>query len=179
MRKPVFIAAHVFFLLMFAAAVPMSIRAADEQLENRLKAAFLLNFAKFTRWPKDVSTTSEFKLCLVGDNPLGGAADELAGKIVNGRPISIEVVKDVSIIRPCNTVFLSRLAKGDTSKLIDAVSGHSRLTVSDREGFAAQGGIIELRIFNNRLGFIINNTRAKQDDISLSASLLNLAHEVL
>lgn len=179
MQRFFFITALLLFLLSFMAALPAASRAADEQLEYKLKAAFLLNFAKFTRWPEADSETSKFRLCLVGSNPLGGAANGLSGKLVGDRPIEVTVLESISGVGACDMVYLSRSDEGKTAELLTAAGGQSRLTVSDRQDFAAQGGIIELRVFNDRLGFIINNTRAKQDGLSLSASLLDLAQEVL
>ncbi|MDJ0621785.1 MAG: YfiR family protein [Desulfocapsaceae bacterium] len=179
MRRPFSITALFFLLLILTAAVPLSARAADEQLENKLKAAFLLNFAKFTTWPEDITGSSEFGLCLVGTNPLGGSAEQLSGKLIGQKPIELRMIKKIADVGLCEMIYISPSAEGGMAELIAALGGPSRLTVSDREGFAAQGGIIELRIFDNRLGFIINNTRAKEDGLSLSASLLDLAKEVL
>ena len=53
------------------------------------------------------------------------------------------------------------------------------LTVSDIPGFAAKGGVFEFRTRDGRLAFVINNTRARASGIQVSASLLNLALEVL
>lgn len=177
MRRPVFFITLLLFLL-----TPAGFTSADggeKEVVNRLKTAFLLNFAKFTRWPEQVASTEEFRLCLVGTDPLGGAAQDLKGKVVDGRAISIEVLEDFAGFVPCDLVYICSTDAADTTELLAALGGNSRLTVSDRKGFAASGGIIELRIFNNRLGFIINNTRAKEAGLSLKASLLDLALEVL
>lgn len=179
MRRLFSITVLLFVLLILVAAEPSTLRAAEAPLEYKLKAAFLLNFAKFTRWPEKESKTNTFNLCLVGADPLGSAAKSLSGKLVGKRPFEMTVFKDAPPAAACDMIFLSRSAEVNTAELITPVGGQSMLTVSDRKNFASQGGIIELLIFNDRLGFIINNTRAKKDGISLSASLLDLAQEVL
>ena len=64
-------------ILLALAWFPAAVSAAAPT-EYRLKAAFLLNFAKFVEWP-----ASEFKnpqsplsICIVGDDPFGRDLDE-------------------------------------------------------------------------------------------------------
>ena len=51
--------------------------------------------------------------------------------------------------------------------------------VSDLEGFVESGGTVEFKDQGGRLSFLINNSKAKKQGLSVSSSLLNLAVEVL
>ena len=62
--------------------------------------------------------------------------------------------------------------------LFKALEGHSVLTVSDMEGFAQQGGVINLVIRNQRLGFEINEDAAQRANLKISSKLLKLAKVV-
>jgi hypothetical protein len=53
------------------------------------------------------------------------------------------------------------------------------VTVSDIKGFVKTGGQIEFVSKGNRLSFTINHTAMKERGLQASASLLNLATEVL
>src|ERR1035438_10306108 len=78
-----------------AVAVPSS-RAAEESLEYKVKAAFLLNFVKFVEWPASAfpEPDSPISICILGVDPFGKTLDQLvAGESVNGRKLAIERVK--------------------------------------------------------------------------------------
>src|SRR5262245_65637689 len=59
--------------------------------EYAVKAAFLLNFARYTEWPGAAfsSSTQPLVLCVVGADPFGSALDTVEDKLVRGRPIHI------------------------------------------------------------------------------------------
>ena len=65
------------------------------------KARFVLNVAKFVRWPKDRRRSSEsFRIGLLGRDPFGDTIDRLfADKTVHGKPVRLirfaELVDDV------------------------------------------------------------------------------------
>ncbi len=52
------------------------------------------------------------------------------------------------------------------------------VTIGESDGFAGLGGTIEFVKVNDRLSFKINNTKAKERQLRINASLLNLAVEV-
>ena len=157
------------------------VRAADEDLEYKVKAAFLLNFAKFTTWPASSwNEASCLKLCILGRDPFGLALQGVEAKQVAGKNVVLErAVSPAQTESLCHLVFVSKSEQGQVDRLVKAYSGKPVVTVSDIEGFAAAGGIFELKNKDGRMSFIINNTKAKESNIHISASLLNLAVEVL
>lgn len=157
------------------------VRAADEDLEYKVKAAFLLNFAKFTTWPASSwSEASRLKLCIVGRDPFGAALQGVEDKQVAGRNVVVErMTTAVQTDNACHLLFVSKSEQGLVDRLVKTYTGKPVVTVSDIDGFAAAGGIFELKNKEGRMSFIINNTKAKESNIHISASLLNLAIEVL
>src|SRR5579872_5353697 len=71
--------------------------AADEQsLEYQVKAAFLLNFTKFTEWPSSVfpETNSTFTICILGVDPFGNSLEQIIrGEAVGGHRMAIQRLK--------------------------------------------------------------------------------------
>src|SRR5437016_2410938 len=66
--------------------------AAKSNLEYEVKAAFLLNFTKFTEWPPSAFADAQAPLaiCLLGNDPFGhGLDDAVQGETVNGRQLAI------------------------------------------------------------------------------------------
>jgi hypothetical protein len=59
--------------------------------EYRVKAAFILNFARFIEWPSDgYGEGGALVVGIVGDDPFGGSLDQLSGNTVNGHRIVIK-----------------------------------------------------------------------------------------
>ena len=157
------------------------VRAADEDLEYKVKAAFLLNFAKFTTWPASSwAEASHLKLCIAGKDPFGAALQGVEEKQVAGKNVAVE--RTVSLAQTessCHLLFVSKSEQGQLDRLVKTYTGKPVVTVSDIEGFASAGGIFELKNKDGRMSFIINNSKAKENNIHISAALLNLAIEVL
>jgi hypothetical protein len=156
-----------------AVAVPSS-RAADESLEYKVKAAFLLNFVKFVEWPASAfpEPDSPISICILGVDPFGKTLDQLvAGESVNGRKLAVERVKRTPPPKNCQVVFLG---KAETLPPL----GPGVLTVGEGDNFLHEGGVIGFIIENRRVRFDINQTAAENAELKLSSKLLSVARSV-
>lgn len=168
----------VFLVLQFGSVGPAAtVTAAERDLEYKLKAAFLLNFAKFTTWPVGISRQN-FTLCVLGEDPFGAAFTGIESKTIAGKPIELVLTRDITQTGKCQLVYVSASEGGQLDRILQAFNGRPVLMVSDIDAFAADGGIIEF-VTQDRLGFIINLTQAKRAGLKINASLLNLAAKVL
>lgn len=155
--------------------------AADGELEYKVKAAFLLNFARFTKWPANdhLTSPSHLEFCVIGDDPFGPALADIQNKEVGGYGIKLRYADSIDEIKQCQVLFVAATTEQEASNILDFSKGKAMITVSDFKGFAALGGIIEFRNKDGRLSFVINNSRAKENGLRISSSLLNLAIDVL
>lgn len=153
----------------------------NEQKEYKLKAAFLLNFSKFTTWPKEVSAQpgQEFDFCIVGEDPFGTTLAGLDSKTVGGRKVRLLYAESIAEAPSCHVMFVSKSEQNHLEQLENINVGRPILTVSDIKGFSNRGGIFEFITKAGRLSFIVNNRQAAQNGLQVNASLLNLAAEVL
>ena len=150
-------------------------------VEYKIKAAFLLNFAKFINWP-DGSFPGDgqsFKICVLGDNPFGTALDAIESRTIANRKIDLCYVDDVQQAVDCHLLFISGSEKNNLHNIFNVLDGHSIITVSDIHGFAEFGGIIEFVTKDNKLAFIINLAKAREQGLEIHSALLNLATEVI
>ena len=149
--------------------------------EYKVKAAFLVNIAKFVSWNEGVFANEDrFALCLIGRDPFGDALNGIENKQIAGKHIILQqLISGFDHIGECRLAFISKSEQGNLEKILKASVGKPVVTVSDIEGFASSGGIFEFKDKDGRLSFVINNTRAKANGIHISASLLALAIEVL
>ena len=151
--------------------------ATDPEL---LKAAFVYNFAKFTRWPEGtwLRPSGSFRLCTLGQDDLVGQLARLGGELVGGRPVEVRAVDLPLAERACHLLYLAVSAEGGPRELLDGINGKPVLTVSQSPRFARAGGMVELYRDEDRLRFRINVEAARAAGLHLSARLLDLAQVV-
>jgi len=161
----------VLFVLMFAVSTP---RASEEAAPPALKAAFLLNFAKFAEWPREVDAAGPLALCVLHDHASEDALAQLvSGASINGRPVTVARSISRDRLRSCHVAYLG------PDDALDAVLADLRmapvLTVGDGELFARHGGVVGLLIEGNKMRFVINPGAALRNGLRLSSKLLALA----
>lgn len=156
---------------------------AETEIEAKLKAGFVVNFARFTSWPPESFTnnSSSLSICTVG---VKGARESFAGiedKKIKGRPVALKILAslDEVVASGCQLAFVKEVSKEELTTYLKEHGSAPIVTVSEVDGFSRLGGTIEFVKNKNRLSFRINNTDAKQRQLKIDASLLNLALEVL
>lgn len=175
---------HPFITAVIAACMlPLGAtvsRAAENELEYKVKAAFLLNFAKFVTWPETANAPTSFSLCVVGEDPFGAALNGVEEKQIGGQNVRLR--RGLAIgdgLAQCRLLFVGSSERANVQRILQVVAGKPVVTVGDIEGFARAGGMFEFKDLGGRLSFVINNAKAKESGLRISASLLSLALEVL
>jgi len=144
--------------------------------EYHVKAAFLYNFTRFIEWPQEAASENPvMPVCVIGKDPFGTALDIITGKEARGRKLVVRRYRFGEPIDECAVVFFGAGGKEQVGKMLDELRGRSVLTISEQEGFAASGGIIEFFIAHNKVRFRINQQAAKRAKLEISSKLLRLA----
>jgi hypothetical protein len=178
------IRAFSFRLALFAvAAAGLSVgtnRAQTVADEYHVKAAYLLNFARFVEWPLDaLPASSPLEIVVVGDDSFGAALEQvLRGKSANGHPIQLRHLHWNDVLTTSQIVFISASEEGHLPQILRNLGHSSVLTVSDIDRFSLRGGIIEFRTVGNRLRFDINRTSAIAAQLTISSKLLSVARAI-
>ncbi len=154
--------------------------AARELPEYQVKAAFLLNFARFVEWPATqtvgVAGNSPLTICIAGDDPFGGTLDRLArGEAVNGRPVVIRRFWQRE--STCQILFVSGSERDLFRALGRAEPGV--LTVGEDAAFLTEGGMINFVVEDRRVRFDVNLKAAERASVRISSRLLSVARSVL
>ena len=147
------------------------------QDERLIKAAFIYNFAKFTRWPETVwqSDNSPLLLCTVGDDELTATLQQLTGKTIQSRPVIIQAVNSANTVAPCHVLYVSTSEINRYGDLVGSIQSRPILTISELPDFGRSGGIIELFREKSRIRFMINLDTARQSGLDFSSRLLYMA----
>jgi len=159
---------------------PGSARA--ETSEPQVKAAFLFNFAKYVNWPAEQFSSPEapVRICVQGaPDFVEELSRVVAGKKVNGRPLTLQPVDSVRASDNCHIAFLSEREQVRLAGWLAALRGLPVLTVSDVPGFADVGGIIGLKLENRKVRFEVNMVAARQANLKLSSQLLKVAVQII
>lgn len=166
--------------LLWMAGWPQLPSAAEVVQEYQLKAAFLVNFAKFITWPEEVlpADQGEFILCVAGADPFGAALAGVEKKTIGGRAIRVVHAGSLKQTPDCQMLFVSRSEKDNLDLLAANLARKAVVTVSDIPHFIKAGGHIQLVTSGSRLTFLINHTAMKEQGLQADASLLNLAATV-
>ncbi len=160
-------------VLLLAVLVPFKAHCASQEL---VKMAFLYNFSRYISWPESVFETehSPFTICLNADQKLISLMElTLEDKTINSRTYEVKKVSDNKLLSGCQIYFISAERYKNNLK-IPAKEALSLLSVSDYDGFAGQGGMIEIKQQDQRLKLLVNLEIVKKSDLRIRSNLLNL-----
>ncbi len=167
----------ILFVTYNASAVPTS----NTSPENRIKTAYLYNFAKFIKWPKNSfkDNSSPIIIGILGGNALSEELASLNSRKVRRRPIVIKYFESSKEAQGCQLLYIDISEPGQLILALDAFKNSPTVTIADYKNFASEGGIIQFITIRERLRFIINHNIAKKNNIQIDAQLLSLAINVL
>jgi hypothetical protein len=140
-----------------------------------VKAAFLVNFAKFVEWPA-TAADGRVTVCVAGDERVAAslkAATHAASP--DSRVVAVRVLAPEDSPRSCHIVFVGVDNRRRVLALLDSREAVPILTVGDSEGFAQTGGMIELFLERGRMRFAVNVDAVERSRLRLSSRLLGLA----
>lgn len=145
---------------------------AQAQVSDRnVKAAFLVRFADFVTWPPEVQS-QPFTVCLSPSHNFGAAVATTAkGTMVRGRPMVVRQLRPAESIAGCQLLYV---APAD-EHLLPQTRRYPILTVGEGRGFCERGGVINLRVVDDRVRFEISLTHARAVGLSVDSQLLRLA----
>jgi hypothetical protein len=145
--------------------------------EAAIRAAFVLNFARFTSWPTGafVDAQSKLSLCVPEQYPGAGRLLELEGKKAAERILTVRTFSQSDALEGCHIVYLVGLERRPIQRALVAVGARPVLTIGEMNGFGDMGGVINLVVIDGKLRFKINRQLAERVGLRLSSQLLKLA----
>lgn len=142
-----------------------------------LKAAFLVNFAKFVEWPADaLPPDAAIKFCVQGDTRIADELEALAGtRSIGTHELRVLRVKADASARDCHVLFVQGLAAKQSVELLQQLKGAAVFTVGDDPSFPELGGVAGFFVEGSKMRFAINLQSAQRARVQLSSRLLALA----
>jgi hypothetical protein len=166
-------------LLLLVSAVPTCVQAQAKAEEYHVKAVFLFHFAELVEWPAGAAGTSNFALCMLGDDPFQGQLEStLDGRSIGTRLIRVLHLKQEGEVRNCQVLFISNSEDRHLPKIIGDLGNSAVMTVGEADDFIEGGGMIRFVLDQDKVRFEINLKASDPAGLKFSSRLLLLAKNV-
>jgi len=168
-------------LIVFVGTDALALEVVYRYQESRVEAAFLFNFSKFVTWPETSfdDKNSPMILAVFDAERYAAASESLAGRQVGGRVLEVRKIVDIDDALHSHLLFIGAAEAPRLDKYLAAVAGRPILTISDIEGFAARGGMVELFKRERKIRFGIQLAPVRTSGLYISSEVLRLASFVL
>jgi len=164
--------------LVLAGSLAHGGRAVEGQTASapELKAAYLLNFIRFTTWPEaSLSLGDAFVACVSGDAFVATAIGELVrGRRVAGRDVTVRRLGRGNPVDGCHLLYWSATDGKHAGDLLRQASARPILTVGESPD-SEPGGIASFFVDQGRMRFAFNPAAAERAQLQISSKLLSLA----
>lgn len=164
-------------VLVVSLLLPVTVLS-QEVSPLRLKAFLIWNIAKYTRWPAGaLAPTEPFTVCVIGNAVVADALRDTArDRRVADRPV--EVAQASSSERPpdrCDVLFISGLPAKQIAQLVGVVRDRPVLTISDADGSAEAGVVVQFLYEGSQLGYRVQLESARRARLEINALVLRMA----
>lgn len=150
--------------------------------ENQVKAAYLFKFGGYVEWPTQSfdKPDSPFVIGVVSADAFAEVLEStVAGRNLNGHPMSVQRLKRGDAVNGVHMLFISRTEANALQEAVNNLKGQAVLTVTDSDRGPNAGSMINFVLEDNKVRFDIAPASAEQSKLKISARLLNVARRVL
>ncbi|MGH7337495.1 MAG: YfiR family protein, partial [Myxococcota bacterium] len=164
-------------------------QAVDPERLTQVRAAFVLNFVRYTEWPASAfaAADSPYFVVVFDDDGVAQALEELAERAGSTGGRALRVIKLRSPKRDEERAALAEtlrrshvvyLGEKPDRELVAALAATSVLTIAADAGFVHEGGMIALVVEDNRVTFDVDADAIRGRGLVLSSRVLRLARSV-
>lgn len=144
--------------------------------EYLIKAAFVYELIKATRWPRQSS--GRILLCVRGSDPFGSAWNSIRGRHVGAGRLQIRHLQATSSISGCDALFIGISDRDWWEQSRSWLASQPVLTLSEMTGFSRLGGMVTMMNVDNRLRFDVNLPAVRRAGLSIDTEALELANMI-
>lgn len=165
--------------LLLMLLIPMM--ATSQESPNRVKAAFLRNFAHYVAWPNNAfaDNSSPWRIGILGADPFGEFLEmTFKDRTEQGRSFEIFRADRLDELPPCQIVFVSYEDAAKRRTALANLKGKPVLTVGDAPEFLLEGGIVQFHV-SDRVHMNINLDQARAVSLVIQTKMLEVSSTVL
>ncbi|MFK7830934.1 MAG: YfiR family protein [Congregibacter sp.] len=169
MRQPL-----LWFLGLVLPALLGERLCAQDNIEEKLKAAYLINIMSFVRWKDD---KNEAVICLHQNSSVAPYVLSENGRVL-GNHTTLRTITAWDEWSQCDVFYWDESSSAPLPTAALEAQQQSLLTVSDRKGALADGFAVQFYMRNLKLRFAMNNDVIQSADYRISSKLLRLSRQV-
>lgn len=165
--------------LLFMLLLPN--HAASQENPNKVKAAFLRNFAHYVTWPDNAfpDNSSPWHIGILGSDPFGDLLETtFHGRTEQGRPFKVFRANRPDELPPCQIVFVAYQDAAKRRAALIELKDNPVLTVGDAPEFLTEGGVIRFQV-TDRVSMSINLDQARAASLTIQTKMLEVSTDIL
>ncbi|HSW11815.1 MAG TPA: YfiR family protein [Solimonas sp.] len=154
-----------------------SLAMAGDDLELKVKAAFLFNFVKFVSWPPErrPADGQPYQLCMIDAAAFASVLTEaVRDKQISGHPLQVRSLHPGDALDGCHVAYVASDDPITAEARLRAGAGLGVLTVHEARS-AINSGVVRFFQEDRRVRFEVNTAAADQQHLQLSSRLLGVA----
>lgn len=175
-------------LLLFAACRATGLESATyaqtgDRDEYEVKTAYLFQFGSYIEWINPVVKDKDlFVIGILGADPSDAFLRAIADKTIQGKKVVVRRFAKADDYQPCHFLFVAAQAvkpeKTTLEERLKAVvakaGGAMPVIITEGEGMARKGAVINFYLRDNRIHFEINPSAARRAGVQISSKLLKV-----
>lgn len=162
----------LFFLLSALTVNSFVAAATINEREYSIKAAFIANFVRYTRW--STFDNEQFRFCVSNQAVNAVFVNRLADETWFDRKPVFTLVDDTDSIS-CDLLFIDKDSSAQWRNHLEHHPPTNMLIISESRGMSQAVSHINFFLADNKLRFEINTSRVENSHLTINASLLRLA----
>ncbi|MFL5729995.1 MAG: YfiR family protein [Cytophagaceae bacterium] len=140
----------------------------------KIKVIFIYNFTKYIEWPSDYKQ-GDFLIGVLGNTSLLPDLENLAKtKMIGSQKCTVKSFATVSDIQKCHILFIPVEKSEELEPVLKKIKNMSTLVVTEKEGLARKGSVINFVNIENKQKFELNKTNASKKGLIVSSNLASL-----
>ena len=150
--------------------------------EAQVKAAFIYKFGGFVEWPVRAFARADsvFTIGVLGADTVAAELEPLvAGRTVQGRPVSVHKLKRGDPLTGLHLLFVGQSEAPRLGEILGAAKGQPLLVVTESEDALTRGSMINFITVEDKVRFDVALPQAERGQLRISARLLGVARKVI
>jgi hypothetical protein len=166
---------HKFLIIVLLAFISIPSFGQDYKFHR----VYFYNFTKYIQWPESYNT-AEFVIGVAGESAILESLNDMAkSKQAGGTQFKIvELNSKMTKLPQLNILYIPPTESGNLQKWKSMLKGTATLIVTEEEGMAKEGSMINFYLDNSKLKFEVNRMEAEKAGLKIASELLRFGREI-
>lgn len=162
---------------MLLGLLASSAAAVDTAREEEVKAAYLVNFARYVEWPDEAFAGDDDPIVigvLSGEDLASAVRGASRSKRIQGRPVVVAAFEAAAEVGPCHLLFIGEDREEQADEALDRLEDVPVFSIADYGGASRYEAMASFVRQGRKLRFEIDDRLARRRGLKISSRLLRL-----